>query len=192
MSLIECLEKVVKSESLTSAKAHNGARIIELTEELTKGEVMRVRITQIPNSIRILAIRMGDNSGHSAHHLSWLQVKCSQICDYLLVFQSGARYYVTFIELKKSLSSARKKKACEQLMRSLPIWHYLASVCEIECGIKSLKPSIKYFLVAAKKSTRIDKPPTRVARSPERQRQPNAIDIKTVIGTEFPMRIFAC
>lgn len=175
MSLIDCLKNVVKKESLTCAKAHNGSRAIELTEELEGSEVMRIKITGIPNSTRVLAIRM-------ANHISWLQDKCNQICDYFLVFQSQAKYHVVFIELKKSLSPSRKKKACEQLKRSLPIWHYLVSFCEIECEIRNPKPSIKYFLLAENEGKKmLDKQPTKVVPRPH-------VEVRT--GTKFPMDIF--
>lgn len=181
MSLIECLEKVVKSESLISAAARNGTRIIELAED----NVMQVSITPIPGHIRILAIRMGGGRG-SASHLGCIKDgrACRKICDYLLVVQLEATCHIAFIELKSSL--AGEKKALEQLVRSLPIWDYLRSICKIECGI-TFKPSIKYFLIAKKGNEKLDKQSTKAVRSLGRQKQYKGITVDIVTGTEVAM-----
>jgi len=176
MSLIDCLKNVVKGEFLTCAKAQNGSRTIELTEGPADGEVMRIKITEIPDSTRVLAIRMTTN------HFSLLQGEYNRICDYFLVFQSRAKYDVAFIEMKKSLSHASKNKAREQLKCSLPIWHYLASFCEIECEIQIPKLSIKRFFLAENEGRgMLDKQPTRVTHRPR---------VHIFTGTEFPMSTF--
>lgn len=176
MALIDCLRKVLDDKVLAKIPSCNGSQAIELRDNQSG---MTVKITGILSPV--LAIRM---SGHlpGLAHLPGLKKegKWMKICDYLLIYQSDARYYAVLIELKRSLTKEIKGK--EQLMRSLPILDYLLSVCKIECDISQQTPSIKYVLIANKISDKIDKQPIKVKPTDEKYEK---ITLRKLIGMEF-------
>ena len=120
MPLAAGLRNIPRPEVVVQATDHDG---IELREK--KREVdMRVKVVGLPAGF--IAIRI-EKVGHTSKISdgSW-----KQICDYLLVVESGDRTHAVFVELKKTKTEEEKPR--EQLRRSLPLLEYLRSVWEIE------------------------------------------------------------
>ena len=140
----------------------------------------RSRLQEI--SAPFLAIRLNKLS-----HLSALKEgDWNQICDYLLIGQWDGSHYVIFVELKNKLREEEEAK--EQLRRSLPIWKYLLSVCEVEAerefGDRQSNPTLRYVLIAERLSGMLDRQGVLV--SPEGEQEIyRSIRITTFAETPF-------
>ena len=139
------LESVLKDSVLVLPEA-DGSIILE--ERQAK---MKVVVAQAPSSVVAIDVKR-------LNHLSMLlDGECRRICDYLLIADLGGNMHACFVELKKTLNDEEGHR--EQLRRSLPIFSYLISVCQVECqgiGWRS-EIAIKYNLIAGKLNSRLDK-----------------------------------
>ena len=112
---------------------------------------MRLGIDSLPPEA--IAIRM-DNIGHMA---GITDGRWKRVCDYLLIADESAISYAVFIELKRTLHGNNEPK--EQLLRSLPIFEYLYSMCMVARRISPCEPQVSahtklslHFWIAGKKS----------------------------------------
>lgn len=83
-----------------------------------------------------IAIRM-DNIGHMA---GITEGRWKRVCDYLLIADESATSYAVFVELKRTLHGNNEPK--EQLLRSLPIFEYLYSMCTVARRISPREPQV--------------------------------------------------
>ena len=177
MPLADGLRNILKPEVVVRATDHDG---IELREK--KREVdMRVKVVGLP--VGFIAIRI-EKMGHASKISdgSW-----KQICDYLLVVESGDQTHAVFVELKKTQTEEEKPR--EQLRRSLPLLEYLRSVWEIESGtvFNENGVSIHYSILFERTSPRLAKQSVRAA--PTRsvsEEEYKGITIRTFVGTSVP------
>ena len=90
-------------------------------------------------------------------HVKKLQggIGADRRCDYLLIANIDGRDVAFLIELKRTISDKREAK--EQLRRSLPIFRYLASVCEVHYEDPIIDFDIQYILIGDKLNQRLDK-----------------------------------
>lgn len=118
----------------------------------------------------------------SGHHASKVRDgKCKQICDYLLVAESGDRTDAILVELKKTRTEERKP--LEQLRRSLPVLEYLRSMYEVksETSLQG-RLHVHYSILFEQPSKRLAKQPVRV--KPETASETyKGIEIRTSVGT---------
>ena len=148
--------------------------------ETERSQIMTVRITA--PLLDIAAIRLEKFS-----HSSFLQgSNVRRRADYLLICQQDCIIHAVIIELKPTLENPERYR--QQLRRSLPILHYLRSVCEIhyEHGYDDSSLAVHYIVIAEKEANRFDKQPVRVGPSkwPERESYKN-IDILRYVGLDF-------
>ena len=177
---VEELEKVLNSSLINMANENNGGQIL-LEDEQSD---MEVTVTGVTDPVVTIPLQ---ERGHWDVYLKQGQQSIAKHCDYLLVYQLQTQCHVVLVELKKSLDETRKERGKEQLRRSLPIWDYLFSVCEIECGNNREIPFTKYVLIAKQISESLDKQPARIKTMLTRletERYGN-IRVKTLIGTTF-------
>ena len=85
-----------------------------------------------------------------------------------------------FVELKKTLSTNRKK-AFQQLRWSLPLLEYLGSICELHFGLEpdESEKEVKDILICDRIGHRIDKQSVKAVRSPYPEQY------KDIIATEY-------
>ena len=183
MELVNCLKKVLKSSTWKPQSSPDETQKI-LLEDGQSG--MKTYITKI--SSPVAALRTGGKG--AVNHWGAIENEYIKICDYIIVWKadtSSNNYYIIFIEMKKTLTSSKKGKGCEQLLRSLPIWNYLLSVCKIE-GTVSPKISLRYVLIAGKLSERLDKQSIKGRQAQyfkEKYGKNKTLTIKLCIGKEF-------
>lgn len=154
---------------------------VELREK--KRDVnMRVKVFGLPAAF--IAIRT-ERIGHASkvNDGSW-----KQICDYLLVTESGDRTHAVFVELKKTQTEEEKPR--EQLRRSLPLLAYLRSLWEIESETQLGEQGVlmHYSILFERASTRLAKQPVRADPTrPASEEEYKGLTIKTFIGTSVPL-----
>ena len=140
-----CLKEILDGKVLVSSKPGGGM-------PLKQRNVMEVEVLDMsPDAAVVNLQRIGSLSGLRGG--PW-----NQRCDYLLIDRDGSRERVLFVELKKSLTEDRTR-ALEQLRRSLPIWQYLRSICEIHSGAEAAgaETSVQFALIGKKLGQRLDK-----------------------------------
>ena len=176
VSLGVALTRLLQGKGRVSPSADG----IVVLEESQAG--MRVEISNPPETLVAINVE-------ALGHLSNLnEGEWNRICDYLLVAQYDDEVFACLVELKTTLTNERDPR--EQLRRSLPIWEYLRSACEVECQSSRGWPSsfvVSYSLVAAKRSPRLDKQPVRRLPSdwPEEELHEN-ITIKKFVRDRIP------
>lgn len=70
-----------------------------------------------------------------------------QSCDYMLCILQEYCVDVYFIEMKTNISrDSDKIKACEQILNTVIVWNYLASMAEFHCNVQQNKIK-KYFVI---------------------------------------------
>ena len=142
---------------------------------------MEVSITGAPESL--VAVHVG-----TLGHLSMLKVgDWNRRCDYLLIAQYEDAVLACFVELKTTMTE--ELDAREQLRRSLPIWEYLRSACEVDCEGNIGWPSrftVTYSLLPSRQSDRLDKQPVRRAPSDWPEEEPyKGITVRKFVGDRF-------
>ena len=145
---------------------------------------MKVEVIQTPQEAVTTKLR-------KASHLPLVEDgRLKQICDYLVIFSNGKKNIAIFIELKKTLGENKKPK--EQLRRSLPILEYLSSICRVEFGVKGNEvPTVRYFLIGEKFSSRLDKQRVRSDSKVEKENYEN-IEIHTFVGNRISFDKLIC
>ena len=150
---------------------------IELREK--KRDVdMRVNVFGLPAAF--IAIRT-ERIGHASKVSdgSW-----KQICDFLLVTESGDRTHAVFVELKKTQTEEEKPR--EQLRRSLPLLEYLRSLWETEAETRlgDQGISIHYSILFERASPRLAKQEVRADPTrPVSEEEYKGLTIRTFFGT---------
>ena len=141
---------------------------------------MRVKVTGLPAVFIAVRMKSGDHSP-SLSDGSW-----KQICDHLLVVESGDRTDAVFIELKRTQTKECKPR--EQLRRSLPLLEYLRSVWEIESGTSLQgKLSIHYSILFERTTPRLAR--QRVKVKPAKPEEYKDIVIRTFVGQRVPLAV---
>ena len=170
MSLVAGLRDVLKPGAVARTTDGNAVELRETTREVD----MRVRVTGLPALSIAIRMKSGDHA-RNVRDGSW-----KQICDYLLVAESGERTDAVFIELKRTRT--REDKPREQLRRSLPLLEYLRSVCEIESEtLLQGRLRVRYWILFARTSDRQAK--QRVRFDPEAAPEEyKGIEIRTFVG----------
>ncbi len=162
------LKAILADKSLVSPKA--GRDMI-----LEEKKVMKVEVTQMP--LDLTAVNM-----HMMGRLSGVKDgEWKQSCDYLLVCKADGIDHAIFIELKETLRE--DKKGMDQLRRSLPLLHYLRSVCQIHYETETNRPALKvrYFLIGTKNHARIDKQRVKPQLGTEKENYKD-IEVHTFLG----------
>ena len=147
--MITRLETVLGAKFLQRPKAPSG--VVTLRDHQSR---MEVELTGV--SAPFLAIRISPRM-----HMRGLRDRpdVKKSCDYLLIGQLDGNDYVIFVELKSRMRGEEEAK--EHLKRSLPIWKYLLSVCEVEAerefsdGQSNL--TLRYVLIAERLSGMLDR-----------------------------------
>ena len=141
---------------------------------LKEQRVQKVEVSKLASDAVVVKLdRVGELSGLDKG--PW-----KQVCDYLLVYPVENRIRVLFVELKKTLSTNRKK-AFEQLRWSLPLLKYLGSICELHLGPEpeESEKEVKYILICDRIGQRIDKQSVKAMQSPY------PMQYKDIIATIF-------
>ena len=152
MALAAGLKQILKPEVVERATDQDAIELWEKKPEVN----MRVRVVGLP--AEFIAIRT-DCIGHVSKIREGPK---KQICDYLVLTESGDRIHAIFVELKKTKKSDDKPR--EQLRRSLPILKYLRSVWEIESETLLSEHgiiSVHYSILFEQTSQRLAKQPVR-------------------------------
>ena len=137
-TLAACVAKIVKEDRL-SYPTNDGSVV------LREKDVMKVGLSTLATDA--VALRL-DRIGN---------------LSVLIVNRVDERVCVLFVELAKTLSETKGRKY-DQLRRSMPLLRYLCAVCAIECGGDLGGFSVRYVLVAAKGTEKLDKQPIRAVR----------------------------
>ncbi len=114
---------------------------------------MSFRITGVPASATAVKI---DRLGHLK---GMRDGRWKRNCDYLMVIPAGDGWCSILIEMKKTLSEENRAK--EQLIRTIPVFEYLKSLCEIETQ-QSWEIVTRYVVIAERASARLAKDRIRV------------------------------
>ena len=143
---------------------------------------MEVEVVALPPEVTVIAVeKLGSLSGLKGGE--WLKR-----CDYLLIFSHGGQEHAVFVELKRTLDEDRSQ-AMEQLRRSLPLLHYLLSVCKIHFGGVTSRIGVRYLLIGERMKAHFDRRPS-VNPDPERklltQKHKN-ITVSTFVGARFSL-----
>ena len=126
---------------------------------LRERKVMKVEVLDLsPGAAVVRLDRIGSLSG--LHDGIW-----KRSCDYMIVSPSGDGVHVLFVELKRTLTD--ETAYLEQLRRSLPLLKYLLWICRIECRSDPGRLEVRYAVIAARGSPRLDKQPVRRPGSPQ-------------------------
>ena len=122
---------------------------------LEEKDVMEIEVFKLASDLVVIDLdRFGSYSG--VKDGPW-----KKVCDYMLVYPDEDKDRIIFVELKKTLS-INKRRAFEQLRRSLPLLNYLGSVCEIHFDAsnrRKRKMSVRYVLIVKRINRRLDKQP---------------------------------
>lgn len=143
---------------------------------LKEHKVMTVTIAGLPADTVVIDLdRLGSLAG--IQNGAWKKAS-----DYLIVFHDGTQDSALFIELKRTLTEGAADGR-EQLRRSLPILHYLATMCSIHFNaMTNRKPAmVRYALIGNRGSPRLDKQRVRANSAPQVERYKN-IRVVSVIG----------
>ena len=107
----------------------------------------------------------------------------TQVCDYLLIYPQKGKDHAIFVELKKTLHED-KRRAMEQLRRSLPFLEYLRSVCEIHFGAEPVprRIEVRYLLIGERTRSRLDK---KQSVNPDPARKLEQQDYENIMVTTF-------
>lgn len=120
MPLVAGLRNILARRVVVQANDHDNIELREKKRDVN----MRVKVVGLPEVfITIRTERIGHLS--KTNHGPW-----NQVCDYLIVTETGDRTHAVFVELKKAQSEEEKPR--EQVRRSLPLLQYLRSVWEVE------------------------------------------------------------
>ena len=145
MAIAADLKAILADKALAPQKTNASVRLRE------KG-VMEVEMVKPPSDLAAIVMeKLGRLSGIR-------EGKWKRTCDYLLVYSQEGKDRAVFVELKKTLNEDRRR-AMEQLRRSLPFLEYLRSVCEIHFGAgpASRGMEVRYLLIGERRRTRFDK-----------------------------------
>lgn len=185
MALVNGLKNILKPEVVLRATGDesDGVELLEESREVD----MRVRVFGLP--ARFVAVRMAGVSSNRSllgvgHSSGVGDGSCKQICDYLLVLESGDHTHAVFVELKKT--QTKEEKPREQLRRSLPLLHYLRSVWEVESGtiLDERNLSIHYSILFQQTSEKVPKEPVKPDPTPRANREAyKGITITIRVGT---------
>ena len=135
---------------------------------------MDVSITGVPaDSVVVHVDKIGSFSG--IKNGIW-----KRSCDYMIVFRSGERDGVLFVELKRTLRDGNTE-GHEQLRRSLPILDYLNRMCAIHFETNPARPEVRYALIGERGSAGLDKQRVRPGQVPPVEPYKN-ISVTSVLG----------
>ena len=169
------LERILPEDFLPIPDSRGNVQLKERSAD------MEVEILDIPSSP--VAVHVDRLS-----HLPRLNIgDWNQKCDYFLVCCSGGKLLATIIELKKTLNDEDKPN--DQIQRSLPIFQYLRSLCEIEGDFKLHDSDlvVQYVVIGKRLHPRLDK--QRVRPRPalwEREIKYRSISVKQFVGSRIP------
>lgn len=175
MSLVSTLPAVVDDSALEKS---NG-RSVRLLEEQSGMQV------DVVTSAPLVAVRFGRNG---VGHVPGIRkdAGAEQICDYLLVVETGAETHAVLVELKKTWQS----KAREQLRRSLPVLDYLRSACEVERQAPHDETRISTgYLVVCEKRRLNKQPPKLKGHKLIHSEEYRNIQIRTYVGTTISLAV---
>ena len=79
-----------------------------------------------------------------------------QSCDYLIFIAYNNSVDVYFIEMKKSLEDGRLKKACDQILCTVPVLRYLVSMVKVHFEI-DLEVRMHFNVIAKKEAPKLSK-----------------------------------
>lgn len=173
-ALTDCLQSILQ-ENASGADA-SGMVTLRATRE--EAPPMIVEVRSVASTVTVI-----DLDKTSQHPLlrpspgkSWMR-----ICDYVLIEEGEHGCEVVMVELKSTLGN--RTTGLEQLRRSLPLAKYLLAVCEVELR-RSWSCQFRYVLVAEKRTTLLDKRPTRPKADVE-TRNYDDIRVSIGVGTRF-------
>ena len=174
VSLSGALACLLKDRALVTP---NSEGIIILEE---RSASMRVEIPNPPESLVTI------NVSKLSHSSMLKDGEWKRICDYLLVGEHESKLYACLVELKKTLTDEPGSR--EQLRRSLPLFEYLRSVCEVHFGSRGWPEglTVRYNLIAERRNNRLDK--QRVRRSPNDWPEVELyedIEVRKFVGTRI-------
>lgn len=176
LNLAAQLRRVVDEENMPKLTIRDGANGPVADLGLREPDArMSFKITDMPASSMAVKIgRLGHINGLKDG--GW-----KQICDYLLVIPIGDDWFTVLIEMKKTLSDENKAK--EQLIRTIPVFEYLKSLCEIETQ-QSWRVVTHYVVIAERASVRLAKERIKVksGAQPYRREEYRGIQIGFVVG----------
>ena len=146
---------------------------------LKEQHVQKVEVSKLAsNAVVVKLDKIGTLSGLSEG--PW-----KQACDYMLVYRVENNIRVLFVELKKSLST-KKKKAFQQLRWSLPVLKHLDSICKLHFGLGSdeSETEVRYILICDRIGPRIDKQSVRAIQIPVSEQYKDIL-VTILIGPRF-------
>ena len=138
---------------------------------------MEVEVFGVPADLTVINMKMiGSLSGLKDGE--W-----KQRCDYLIVREEEGVDHAVFVELKRTLNKD-KKKALDQLRRSVPFLEYFRKICELHFTDDPIQSEIalRYVMISERISPRLDKQPVKPVR-----RLPSE-EFKNIMVTPFVVR----
>ena len=136
--MIDCMERILQENHYKTATGN-----LELKDS---GSNQKVTITRLPN--KALMLDMPTKGAHLGIVKDSQELK--KICDKVILVQRNNAIDAYFIEMKKTLNLNHNdipEKACTQILCTIPIWDYLASIARTHFEKK--QNINKYFVVIA-------------------------------------------
>ncbi len=171
MSISSCLKGILADKALLSPSCKGMMTLIEENND------MEVEVFGVPSDLTVINMKMiGSLSGLKDGE--W-----KQRCDYLIVREEEGVDHAVFVELKRTLNKD-KKKALDQLRRSVPFLEYFRRICELQFTDDPIQSEIalRYVMIGERISTRFDKQPVKPG-----QKLPSE-EFKNITVTPFVVR----
>ena len=172
-----CLQAILREAAVAAGPDDEG--LVTLSERREKGRSsMHVQVSHVPSTSMVISLQKSSQHPilRASPGKSWMK-----ICDYMLINDGADDCKVMMVELKSTLQ--KRAEGLEQLRRSLPIAKYLLTVCEVELR-RSWPCQFSYVLIAEKRTTRLDKQPTR-PRLDIQKEDYGGIKVSVGVGTRF-------
>ena len=137
--MIECIKEIAHRKHWNETECESKIK--------DSNSGMEVNLTKLPK--HGLIITMPEQGAHlgMASQKEGLFV----FCDNLILIENNDCIDVYFIEMKQSLGRKQKKKATDQILHTIPIWDYIASMVNIH--FEKNKKTNSYFTIIVKRSS---------------------------------------
>ena len=142
--MIECIKIIILERHWKETKNQ-----VTLKDTQSK---MEIHLTELPEDGIIIKFPSG---GAHLGIASGKEGLCKS-CDNLILIEHNNCIDIYFIEMKETLRLSEKWKATNQILHTIPVWDYIASMAKIHFK-KSKKTNSHFTIIAKKSSNRFDK-----------------------------------
>ena len=142
--MIECVKEIVLSKHWNETKDQS---ILKDTQSK-----MGIHLTELPKDGIIIKFPSG---GAHLGIASGKEGLCKS-CDNLILVEHNNCIDIYFIEMKETLRLGERWKATNQILHTIPVWDYIASMAKIHFD-KNKKTNSYFTIIAKRSSNRFDK-----------------------------------